>query len=165
MARSDAVHVALLLLDFSTSSFKDKSAGDHLAGFESFDFRDEKPFRSALQIRQHGVGFRLYRQTKSELKIVHQADAGRRNSFARQIVHECEAVFERGKKDRSVFLNPGQRKILTTAAVIIPSVPSEPNIKRRKSRPTDSRGEALVRSSLPEAVTTTTSSTRSSMLP
>src|SRR5438034_9915901 len=59
MARSDAVQVTLLLLNFSTSSFKDKSAGDHLAGFESFDFRYEKPFRFALQIRQHAVEFRL----------------------------------------------------------------------------------------------------------
>src|SRR5213594_4402747 len=59
MARGDAVQVTLLLLDFSTGSFKDKSARDHLAGFESFDFRNKKSFSFAFQIRQHALGFRL----------------------------------------------------------------------------------------------------------
>ena len=59
----------------------------------------------------------------------------------------------------------GSGKILTTAEVTMPSVPSEPNISRRRSIPTDSRGEQLDRSSVPAAVATLTSSTRSSILP
>ena len=110
MASGYAIQVTLLLLDLSACSFEDKSAGDHLVGLESFDARDEKFLRFALQIRHYALGFRLQGQTKLELKIVDEADACWWSGFASEIVHERESTFERGKQYRSVFLHFRQWK-------------------------------------------------------
>jgi hypothetical protein len=97
-------------------------------------------FFGATNAAAEARGLGLEHLAELELQVVHETHAGGRRRFAREVMEKGEAVLERRKEQRVVFLHLGQRKIFTTACVMMPSMPSRAEHPATRIDAADSRG-------------------------
>src|SRR5215475_1615341 len=98
VSRRNAIDVAFLLPDFLAAAFEHERAYHHFVGIKSFDFQDEEFLDLALQVGDGAGRLRFQSLAEMKLDVVQQPHTCRQGYFAREVVHESEALFNVGKR-------------------------------------------------------------------